>query len=282
MKWTFDSIININKSKSFKMDLYDFWEPAFLLWLLSLYKSWIIKEIWNITDPYLYSYLDRCDFISLLNNESNRIHKNCDTIIEITPITNETKWVDISIIVIKLLKWLNINESEYSFNIFDWIIRELIDNTKIHSKANFNKWGSYYMMQIYKKLNKINFCLIDNWIWIKESFNSNNIIFNKDEDYIIKAFERWQTSNKDIWAWNGLFFTKEIVMKSLSTLNYRTWNYLYSIKDGKESIKRIDSNWQGIFLDIEFKINNLNKNIIWEYTFWNNDINDILEDIFSN
>ena len=97
MNWSFLSLANaINKDNLIiKISDYDFFEPSFLLWILSLYKSKQTKVDCTNINSDINNYLNRIDFYKYLSIECNSINrKKSDNLIEITPITKETSWWD--------------------------------------------------------------------------------------------------------------------------------------------------------------------------------------------
>lgn len=281
MNWNFLSLANIINKNWIKLKIsdFEFLEPSFLLWVLSLYKTWIIEVDCSSLNREIDNYLNRINFYKYLSLNSSNINRfENNNLVEITSINRDTNWSETTEIAKKIIQnmWISFQvENKYVFWAFEWIFRELIDNTIQHSKANFDKWGSFFMLQAYPNRRELHICIVDNWIWIKESFRKSKY-WNEDLselDYIKLAFERWKTSDSNIWAWNWLYWTKEIVKKTNSKLNYLTWNTLFTINGDEEKFFSQKENWWNwVLLDININLDNLSSVDIvdWLKKVWNN------------
>lgn len=128
------------------------------------------------------------------------------------------------------------------------------------------------MVQSYKSIDQIQISIVDNWIWIKESFKWSPywIEWETDEYYIDLAFQRWITCDSDIWAWNWLAFTKAIVEKTNSSMSYVSWNTLFKVDKWEEYFKREHIWWNGVVIDIHLNLNILQESdtIEWLRKEW--------------
>lgn len=273
MNWNFISLAKlITKTKTvIKLKDYDFCEPAFLLWILSLYKSWIIDIDCNGLESEIYNYLNRIDFFNQVWFKCKKVKRNhSDNLVEITSISEKVSGVDTDKISKKIIKniWIPYEtKNKFLYWALEWIFRELVDNTIQHSKANFIEGGSYFMLQSYPKRWDLHICIVDNWIWIKESFR-DSIYWNEfkmDKFYIDFAFQRWITSNSEIWAWNWLYWTKEIIKKTNSKLNYLSWKTLFTIDWEEKYFTQNDTWWNWVLLDLQINLDNLSKSDIIEW-----------------
>ena len=120
------------------------------------------------------------------------------------------------------------------------------------------------MLQSYPQRWELHICIVDNWIWIKESFRGSSYWDESktDEYYINLAFQRWKTSDSNIWAWNGLYWTKEIVKKTNSKLRYLSWKTLFTIDWEEKYFSQNDIWWQWVLLDIQIDLDSLSKSDI--------------------
>ncbi|QFR38801.1 ATP-binding protein [Candidatus Gracilibacteria bacterium 28_42_T64] len=173
MNGSFLSLANLisKKDTTVKMSQFDFCEPAFLLGILSLYKSGIVEVDCNNID--IENYLNRTDFLKHIGVDTrsiNRQHSN--NLVEITPINKNTSGVDTNKITKKIVSNIGITyevENKFIYGTLEWIFWELIDNSIQHSNADFEKGGSYFMVQSYPKRGELHICIVDNGIGIKES-----------------------------------------------------------------------------------------------------------------
>ncbi len=156
MNGNFISLANLinNKNKTVKISDYDFCEPSFLLWILSLHKSKNIKIDFNGNIlPEIKNYLNRISFFEKLGIKCSHINrKKSDNLVEITPLSKSTSWKDTNKIAKKLIKNIGVEyetKNKYVYGALEWIFWELIDNSIQHSKSDFEKWWSYFMLQSY-------------------------------------------------------------------------------------------------------------------------------------
>lgn len=256
------------------MKNYDFYEPAFVLGVLSLHKSGIIK-----VDPTWWKnedYLARINMHKHLWIEEPCVNrKNCPTLVEITQITENTTWSETDEIARKIMinAWIEYKvENNNVFWALQWIFRELVDNSIKHSKWDLLLWGCYFMVQYYKWKDEIQISIVDNWIWIKESFrwSAHWKEWEWDEYYIDLAFQRWITSDSSIWAGNWLAFTKMIVEKTNSSMSYVSWKTLFTVDKWEEYFTRGNIWWKGVLLDIHLNLNILQESdtIEWLRKEW--------------
>ncbi len=271
MRGDFNRLTYIIKNNISEIDLseYDFCEPAFLLWILSLYSDKKIS-FKNKENCIIKNYLERCGFFWFINHSIHINRTDTNSLVEITEINentdNKPEILEMDRLTTKFLQNLNLKKEEFDdlYKTFYWIMRELIYNVITHSRADFSKKGCLYMMQSFHDSKRINFCVVDNWVWIKESFKDSSYYDPKlgYEYYIDLALQKWVTRDKDVWAGNWLYWTLEIIKATWSELTFYSW-------DTYCTQKWMDTNyvsWTGfrqwILLDIDFDINNLNKDVI--------------------
>jgi len=275
IRWDFRSLLEILNKEPIVIDLsdYNFFEPIFLIWILSLYGSEKVNITWlDKCDDSIKNYLERCGFLSFIDNYKNKISINkiySEHLIEITKVNEniDTKeWIiNIDVIVTKFFQslWLNQSTINDLYKTFYWIIRELIYNVIIHSNASFLKNGCFYMMQCYPAKWILQFSLVDNWVWIKKSFEWSKY-YDKDlpnKFFIDLAFQKWVTRDKELWAWNWLYWTEEIIKASNSSLTLHTWDTIYNLNWLNKEYNEAPY-WQWLLLDIKFNMNNINSDLI--------------------
>lgn len=265
-------LLDIIKSNISTVDLsqYIFVEPAFLLWVLSLYANHklVFINIDKISNIHVKYYLERCGFFSYLGHCIPITKTDTTNLFEITTINENTisKIKEMDILTTKFLQslWLQQEDFDDLYKTFYWIMWELIDNVMTHSNSVFSQNGCLYMTQVFPKTNIIHFCVVDNGIWIKESFIKSTY-YNEalwHEYYIDLALQKWVTRDRSIWAGNWLYGTLEIIKATWSQLNFITWDALCMQNWLDTSYFKIGWFWKWNLLDIKFHINNLNKEII--------------------
>ena len=261
MKDDIYKLLEILKKWEINLSTYRFMTPILLTWILSAYRQEKLNIKWidnaHIHNPDLYWYMTHCWFLDYLMFENISPQLDYKNLI---PLSHIHENIDPTITDQLAEKITDNKEVAYSFS---FILRELLDNTIRHSKADFDELACYYMLQKYPANNTVHICIADNWIWIRKSLE-NKFNLDTDLDYIVKAFEKWVTSR---WkaGWNWLFFTKEIVKNSWSKLYYWSWDFIYIIKDWEEfyiNTKKYWLSWQGILLDIELNLNNINSELM--------------------
>lgn len=272
MIWDLENLLKIIENNISTIDLsqYNFVEPAFLVWVLSLYanKKITFINIDKITNIKIKNYLERSGFFSYIDHcvSISKIDRN--SLFEVTTIDETTlsKVKEMDMLTTKFLQnlWLSKEDFDDLYKTFYRIMWELIDNVLTHSNSIFSQKWCLYMMQSFPRTNIIHFCVVDNGIWLKESFKDSKY-YNPAlwyDYYIDLAFQKWVTRDREIWAGNGLYGTLEIIKATWSQLNFVTWDVLCSQNWLDTTYSKIGWFWTWNLLDIRFHINNLNKEVI--------------------
>lgn len=266
MDWNLDKILEILENDIYDINISKYFsKPSFLVWLISLSaenKVWI--SWFDALDYSKLNYLNRSWFLEILWKDCLNNNENDIATIHKLTLIDENIWEkakDIDKLVVNILKNLKFDYSAFDnfYKSFNWIIRELLWNVDTHSQADFSKKWCVFMMQVYKEIWTLNFSISDNGIWFKESFRwSHYFDENKEDDYFIHlAMNKWITTSNE-WKWNGLYWMKEILKATNSSMKILSWNYIYKLINGEEiGFEKINWYWKWVLLDIEFNMSNI-------------------------
>lgn len=280
MRWNLEAVIDIIENKNTEIQLKDFnfILPVFILSVLCLNYWWSLKIKCNCNKESIDNYLNRLWVYDILKVPSKSIRNYSRvSFMEVTEINNRLSDTRIEEFRDKLLDnvWIRTVKKDeakaYSVNFF---LAELIRNVTNHASVDDMKGKGFFMFQTYPASGKINISIVDSWVGITESFkNSSYWDSSKSTRYYIDlAFERWKTSNSEIWAWNGLFFCRELVRITDSSMTLVTGDTLYSISWNTEIYTQIKNSWNGVIIDLELNINNINtekvSKLFWVYPWY--------------
>lgn len=293
MTWDLETFCNLLKNDKIRIELkdFDFFLPIFIVSILCIPES-DIYIITNCEDQRTHTYLNRLNFYKILGVSVPVIHRHpAQTFLEITPIDNSLSDTMIENFRKKMISnlWISVNKKDegkaYSINFF---LAELIRNVTNHARLEVNNWKAFFMFQTYKRSNTVNLAIVDNGIWIQQSFRESPFWNSaKGIDYYINlAFERWKTSNSNIGAWNGLYFSKELVKLTNSKLSFLSGNMLYEIEWENETYQTLDNVWwAGVIIDLHINIDSIDTVKVLELFNgiypWYLEEYDELDDIFS-
>lgn len=273
MDWSLENLkqilLGLPKNNNIDLSQYDFAHPIFLLWILSLYAEMKITFSW-LDKTYLNTYLSRSNFYKYIWYQNIEVKKSKnETMIEIDDIQQDmtTQQVqEIDIMTTKILKnlWLDQISIDNLFNTFYWLIFELLYNVTTHSQADFSKKWCLYMMQVSHNLWYLNFTVVDNWIWMKESFRwSEYYDESRWYDYYLDlAFQKWITRNTSIGAGNWLYWTVEIIKESDSQLLMYSWDAIFKQNGKDKIIEKGLPFWKWTLIDIKLNIEKIDSDLV--------------------
>ena len=199
--------------------------PSYIIGLASMINGWTYPK--GILDSLgmpieTRTYLDRCNFTHLINwGNLSPYTGDCNGLTEITIIPWSIDFWPISLMFAKiLLQKMEIQEKnkqqEMTTAIDQTLVQsfaEITNNITVHSKADFSKNASMFMMQCYPETRNVHIACVDNGIWIVESLKRSR---HYDENldwlrYLRLALDQWITWNPLEWQGNWLYACSQII-----------------------------------------------------------------------
>ncbi len=220
---------------------WDFLSPSYIIGLASMINGWTypkhILESLHISEG-TKTYLNRCNFTNIINwGDLSPYTWGCNRLTEITLIPWDIDFGPISLMFAKiLLQKMEIQEKNKQQKITTAIDRilvlsfaEISNNIIVHSKSDFSKNASMFMMQCYPSTKNVHIACVDNGIWIVESLKRSR---HYDEHldwlwYLRLALAQWITGNPAEWQGNGLYTCSQIIECIQGKLEILSWETFY-------------------------------------------------------
>lgn len=202
----------------------------------------------NQKDCDAVNYASRINFFNSLGIEFDERFKRHSTTGNLIPISNIDRGVfDLSEEVLQIF------QNDFKLSVDDMfqlplIMSEMICNSTIHSKGNS---GAYLYCQKYKKVDELEFILVDSGIGIHKTLIKNEDFINLDnKEAIQKSLEFGATSGEG--RGHGLYFASEFIRRNQGTMTLISGENHVFIGNGEVKVGT-NSFWDGVILKFKFK-----------------------------